>query len=448
MTSSSPTTTAERQSGVARARDYCRRSAVPYLATLIVSYMLAFQFNYLGGVLETDALVFKGQSPGIYVPLLLFPVAAALWLLYAGRPAKGWVLGFLGLLAFAWVVHLTITMAHGDMYTHAIWLYLPTLAMIALKSPGRADAWTAVVVVAWTAATLLVVTRLLEIVGWVPMFKIPDLSATEWEKQNYWLPFSGYLGLNGRWPGPFGFNDKTGFMSAIIVIVAVQRWRWSSLLLGAIGLLGVMLTGGRGPYLAVLTGLGVLLLFSPRVPLVSRIPAWLRLSAVGAGAVALAGYFAFFTTAGVTGRGAIWAGFLDLWQTSPFIGAGQSAIWQADGIVGAAMDAHSLYVQELTEYGIVGAIVQYGAVAVGLALALRSAARGWPGPLAIVVAYLLAGVTNLLHDGWIAHSAYTLLVIAAVLSAAGGTRQQHGQPVSDPSSEHTPSISEAPRSTP
>lgn len=209
-----------------------------------------------------------------------------------------------------------------------------------------------------------------------------------------------------------------------------------------------MLTGGRGPYLALVTGLGVLVLFSPRIPVLNRIPAWLRGASVAVGAVGLAGYFAFFTSAGVTGRGEIWAGFLDVWQTSPLFGAGQATIWNTGGIVGAAMDAHSLYIQELTEYGLVGITVQYAPVVLGLVLSLVAAARGWPGPLAIVTAYLLAGVTNLLHDGWIAHSAYTLLVIAAVLSAAGGTRQQHGQPVSDPSSEHTPSISEAPRSTP
>lgn len=409
-----------------RAWQYCRRSATPYLVALIASYMLAFQLNYLSGVLETDALAIKGQSPGIYIPIVLFPVAVVLWLAYRGRPARGWALTFLGLLAAAWLVHLAITFTHGDLYTHAIWLYLPVLAMIALKVPGRHDAWAGIVALAWLAALLIVTTRLLEILGWVPMFRIPDLLATEWEKQNYWLPFSGHLGLNGRWPGPFGFNDKTGFMSALIVIVAVQRWRWSSLLLGAVGLAGVMLTGGRGPYLAVLTGLGVLLLFSPRVPLVNRIPAWLRIAAVAAGALLLASYFAFFTAAGVTGRGRIWTGFLDLWQTSPVIGAGQTAIWNTDGVVGAAMDAHSLYVQELTEYGILGLAVQYAPVVIGLVLALVAAARGWPGPLAVVTAYLLAGVTNLLHDGWITHSTYTLMIVAAVLSAIGQPSRPSG----------------------
>ena len=180
-----------------------------------------------------------------------------------------------------------------------------------------------------------------------------------------------------------------------------------------------MLTGGRGPYLALVTGLGVLVLFSPRIPVLNRIPAWLRGASVAVGAVGLAGYFAFFTSAGVTGRGEIWAGFLDVWQTSPLFGAGQATIWNTGGIVGAAMDAHSLYIQELTEYGLVGITVQYAPVVLGLVLSLVAAARGWPGPLAIVTAYLLAGVTNLLHDGWMTHSTYTLMIVAAVLSAVG-----------------------------
>lgn len=83
------------------------------------------------------------------------------------------------------------------------------------------------------------------------------------------------------------------------------------------------------------------------------------------------------------------------------------------------MDAHSLYIQELAEYGVVGFAVQYGAVGLGLVIALASAARGWPGPLAIMAAYAIAGVTNLLHDGWLGHYTYTLMIITAVLSAAG-----------------------------
>jgi hypothetical protein len=63
-----------------------------------------------------------------------------------------------------------------------------------------------------------------------------------------------------------------------------------------------------------------------------------------------------------------------------------------------------------------------------------------------MVAYLIAGVTNLLHDGWMAHSTYTLMVIAAVLSAAGGIRRQKPDPSPEP--EPGSSLSEVPTSTP
>lgn len=388
------------------------------MSGLIITYMVGFHLDYVGGVMKTNALVMWGQSPMIYMPFLLLPAVAFLWILYEGRPAKGWALAFICMLGAAWLVHLLLIFVHGDMYTHATWLYLPTLAMVALKTPTRDEAWGAIVVMAWAAALLLVISRLLEILGLVPMFYIPNTGATEWEKENYWLPLSGYFGLNGRWPGPFGFNDKTGFFSALIAIVAIQRWRPSSLLLGAIGLLGVMLTGGRGPYLALLTGIAALAVFSQYMSLLRKIPVSIRVGSVALAVAVLGSYFAFFTTAGVTGRNTIWRGFLELWLSSPWTGVGQTGIWETGGIVGAAMDAHSLYVQELTEYGLLGFATQYAAVGLGLGIALFAAIRGWSGPLAVLAAYSVAAVTSVLHDGWITHSTYTLVVLVAVLSAA------------------------------
>lgn len=399
--------------------EYCRSSSIPYISSLIATYMVGFHFDYVGGVMKTTAFVMWGQSPVIYMPFVLLPAVVFLWIIYEGKPAKGWALAFICILGFAWLVHLLLVFVHGDMYTHATWLYLPTLAMFAIKAPTREDAWGAIVVLAWVAALLLVISRLLEILGLVPMFYIPNVGATEWEKENYWLPFSGYFGLNGRWPGPFGFNDKTGFFSALIAIVAIQRWRPSSLLLGAIGLLGVMLTGGRGPYLALITGIAALAVFSQHVSVLRKIPVSVRISTVALAVAVLGSYFAFFTTAGVTGRNTIWRGFLELWLSSPWTGVGQTGIWETGGIVGAAMDAHSLYVQEITEYGLLGLVTQYAAVGLGMGIALSAAIRGWSGPLAVLAAYAVAAVTSVLHDGWITHSTYTLMVIMAVLSAAG-----------------------------
>ena len=401
---------------------YLRSSPLPYIGVLAFSYMFAFHLNYMVGVTAPGSLEIKAQGPAIYVPWLILPIAVVLWLLYRGRPARGWALVFLGGLAFAWAVHLAITWTHGDLYPHTIWLFVPTLAMLALKAPDRDEAWTGVVLIAWVAAVFLLTTRLLEILSIVPMFDIPDVQATEWEKQNYWLPLSGYLGLDGRWPGPFGFNSKTGFVSAFILIVAIQRWRPSSLFLGAVGLLGVVLTGGRAPYLAAMAGVLVLVLFSPRLPLINRIPPWIKVILVGLGVGAVAAQFAFNTGAGTTGRQTFWTAFLDLWRESPWIGVGQVGIWESTGITRATMDAHSILIQELTKFGVVGFASIYLTIALGAVIALVAAARAWAGPLAVLTAYLVSGFTDVLHDGWMAHSTYSMLVILSVLSAAAHLR--------------------------
>lgn len=411
-----------------RMLDFLRSSPLPYLGVLAFSYMLGFHLNYMAGVTTPGALDLKSQSPAIYIPWLLVPLAAVLWLLYRGQRAKGWALVFLVGLGVAWVVHIAITMTHGDMYTHSVWLFLPTLAMIALKSPGREDAWTSVTLIAWIAAIFLLSTRILEIVNIVPMFNIPDVAATEWEKQNYFLPLSGYLGLDGRWPGPFGFNSKTGFISAFILIVAVQRWRLSSFFLGTVGLLGVVLTGGRAPYLAALAGLMVLVIFAPQIPLLKRVPPWIKVLVIAVSIGAVAAQFALFTTAGATGREGIWGAFLSLWRESPWIGVGQVGIWNSTGSARITMDAHSVFVQELTKYGVVGFITIYVPVLIGLGLALTAAARAWAGPMAVLAAYLISGFTDVLHDGWQTHSAYSILVILCVLSAAGQTKSARRTP--------------------
>jgi len=397
---------------------WLRESTVPYVGSLIFTVMLAYYLNYLSGLAGMPSLIFKAQSPGIYVPFVGFPISLVLWFICKAKPTSSVAARiFLIGLAAAWIVHLALIRLHGDMSINSIWLYLPVLAMLYFKTPTQRDGWAALVFMAWVAAVLLVLTRVLEILDAIPMFNIPDKPATEWEKQHYWLPLSGHLGIDGRWPGPFGFNAKTGFFSVFIVIVGVANWRRNSWLLVAIGGLGIVLTGGRGPYVALLAGILVLILLGQRFG-IQRIPMAVRLSLVVLGVAALAAKFAFFTSAGVTGREEFWSAFLELWRTSIWTGVGQEGIWNASGTVHAVMDAHSIYIQELTKYGLLGFIMLYGLLAFGLIISLISAARGWAAPLAIIVVYLVSGFTDLLHDGWQAQSTYSLMIIVAVLAAA------------------------------
>ena len=410
-----------------------RTSAVPYLTALMLSAMLAAWANYLSPLAFPEGLTVKGQALSIVVPLVGFPVALVLWFVYRGRPTRNpWLIVFLAAMAVTWVAQMIILRSHGDQLTHLVWLVLPILAMVALKAPDAGEAWKVVLVFAWSAVTMLVVTRLLEMTGAVPMFRI-ERWIIEWEKEQYWLPLSDLLGVDGRWPGPFGYNSKTGFVATLLVLIGLARLRWHSWVFVPVGVVVILLTGGRGAALSLAAGLFVLLIFATRGP-VARIPMALR-AAAGAAAVVAFGIFLLLSPLATTGRfgsSGIWAAFYDLWQTSPWLGVGQVGIL-ADPAASVSMEAHSLYLQVLTRFGVIGFAVQFATLLVALALAMWAAYRGLPWPLAILVAYFVASVTEVFQDGLVQVSFYTFLIILGAMASGSwvraGSLQDSSRPV-------------------
>ena len=264
---------------------------------------------------------------------------------------------------------------------------------------------------------ILVATRLLEVFDLVPVYPIAQW-IIDLEKETYWLPVSEALGVDGRWPGPFGFNSKTGFISTLLVLIGVARWSPSSLAFVPIGLLGILLTGGRGAALALAAGLLVLVVFAQRGP-VSRVPLVAR-ATIGAASVVAFGLYFFLSPTATTGRlgdGGIWQDFTDLWATSPWLGVGQTGIL-ADPRTAGTMEAHNLYIQELTRSGVVGFAFQFTVIGLGLALAAIAAYRGLAWPLALLTAYYVASMTEVFQDGWLTHSTYSLLIILCVTASA------------------------------
>jgi O-antigen ligase len=121
--------------------------------------------------------------------------------------------------------------------------------------------------------------------------------------------------------------------------------------------------------------------------------------------------------AGLTGRERIWPAFFELWQTSPLVGVGGSGISVSGGVTQEFGHAHSLYLDELARHGLIAFIVLFSALGLGLVIAARAAGRGAPGPLAVLVAYFVTGVTEPRND-WIEPSATGFLVILMVITAA------------------------------
>jgi len=374
--------------------------------------------NYLNPLIWPEGFTIRGQAPAIVIPIVLFPISVLLWLVYKGKRIQNpWAGAFLVGLGIAWVIHMVIIRDHGDQYPHTVWLFIPVLVMLFFKAPKYEECWTVILIFAWSAAFILVTTRVLEATNAIPMFRI-DPGIIEWEKERYWLPVSDLLGINGRWPGPFGYNSKTGFIGALLVLISIARWSKSSWVLLPLGLLVVLATASRGTWLALAAGLTVLVVFTTREP-IKRIPIAAR-AATFAVLVVLAGFAFLQNPVGTTGRsgpGGIWNNFLDLWSTSPWLGVGQVGIL-ADPDAGISMEAHNLFIQHLTRFGVIGLTTQYIVIAIAIGLVSLAAYRGGSWPLALVATYYTASLTEVFQDGWLQHSIYSLVIIITAIAAA------------------------------
>jgi len=186
-----------------------------------------------------------------------------------------------------------------------------------------------------------------------------------------------------------------------------------------------MATAGRMPYLTAAAGVFTVFFFGNN-RLVRRLPFGLRLTSVAA-AISFVGLYFLNSGTGSTGRlgdSGIWSGYLELWRGSPWIGVGQVGIWEAPARINYSIDAHSIYIQNLTLSGIAGFTGVFGALALGIFIAIRAASRGQALPLALIIMYLVGGATDVLHSSWTSHSPYTIFVILAVVGAGQVQRPQ------------------------
>jgi O-antigen ligase len=398
-------------------------SAAWYVNVLAVGSVLAQLANYLW----FEQPVLKGQAPNILAAYLAFLVALGLWLLLERRPlASRWLLAFLGAMALAWVAHLVLYRIHRDAFNYTALLYVPILAMFAIKPLRLDEAWRAVLAYAWATAAVLVLVRVLEMSG-VLAIKSQSAGVIAFDEERYFLPLNDLLGIDGRWPGPFGHNGDTAMMGALLIVIAFAHWTRASWVFLPVGAFTLLITSGRASMGAVAAGLIVMAMFISTGPL-SRVSRRLRMI-LGTCSLAFGAWFMYSWRAGLTGRDVIWPAFLELWQTSPIIGVGGSGIALSAGISEASRElttrfghAHSLYIDELARYGVLGFVTQLGALAIGVVIAAMAAGRGRPGPLGVLVAYFVTGITEP-RNVWIAPTVTGFLVILMVVTAAASLQE-------------------------
>ena len=388
-----------------------RSSAAYYLGVLATGIVLA----RFAGYLSPSEPLFKGQTAIILAFLCFFGIAAAAWLRLERRaPARRWLLAFLIAISFAWVVQLGLYRFHGDSFNYTALLFVPILAMVALKPPRAAEAWTAVLGFAWATTAVLFVTRLLEMSGLLEV-KQQSIWVVAFDEDRYFLPFNTWLGIDGRWPGPFGHNGDTAMIGALLLVIAFARWTRASWAFLAAGALTLLITDGRASIGAAAAGILLIAMFTTSGYL-SRFPRTWRIIC-GAALMSFGAMYMFVRPAGLTGREQIWPAFFDLWKTSPITGVGGSGIAVSGGITQEFGHAQSLYLDEHARHGLIAFIVLFSALGLGLLIAARAAGLGAPGPLAVLVAYFVTGVTEP-RNSWIEPSVTGFLVILMVITAA------------------------------
>lgn len=384
-------------------------SALPYLFTLVAGVLVARFSSY---ILREGPLI-KAQPPTIYISYIFFALAIILWLLYKGKRSRVLALNIVYLLIVIFLfVRIALTYVHEDNYNHLVWLYPVLLLMLYLKAPSWEEIWASLQFLAVLIAIVMVISYFSELIGFVEPFAKNE-SRIEFERTSYWLPLDGFIGVDGRWTGPFTHN-RTGLAAAFVLIIVSAKWtRWSYFLV-PIGVFFTLITFVRGSLLALLAGFGVLILFSS-LPVIRRIPKAVRwlIVAIGVGSVFI---FYVFSGTGLTGRDQIWSGYLDQWRTSPILGVGQYDLDVGNDGTIEFVDAHNLFIDELSRNGVIGLVGLLLVIFLSVAIMIRAANRGFAGPLAIMSVYIVGSSSDLqadlIHMGLI-----SMLVVLATASA-------------------------------
>ena len=396
-----------------------RTSAAWYLSTLAVGIVLARASGYFW--FETTLV--WGQPVTVVVQRFFVGVAVVLWgILESRERAKGLFLSFLIVFALAWFIHFGLFRFHGDAFNYTAVLYVPIILMVSLKPPRFTEGLTSLNTFAWSVTGVILGTLVAFFAG-IADPKPQSSNVVAFDEARYWLPLNDAVGIDGRWTGPFSHNGDTAMMGALLVVIAFVKWRKSSWVYLGTGILTLSLTFGRASIGAALVGLLVIAIFSNRGILAS-VPRWLRIVAVGL-LLSLAAIFLYSRPAGLTGRDSFWAAFLDLWLTAPFVGVGSSGVAESGGITQQWGHAHSMYIDELARYGLLGLGSQLAAIAMGLVIVGMAAGRGFPGPLAISVTYLIVAITEP-RNSWIHPTVISLLILLTVAVASSFLTREKG----------------------
>jgi hypothetical protein len=407
---------------------------IPYPAVLAVGFAFAVYGQYTWQYFTPSLPTVRTHSPGVWIAGLAFVIAGLIWLLAPWRRPQGrWIEAFLAVTLAGWLVRVGLAAFHGDAFDLTVWLYPLLVIMLWTKFPDVGALRSSLLGLGWAGSLLLVWTRVSEISGVVPMAPVaPDL--VDFEIRNYWLPLSGFLGPEGRWPGPMGGTAFTGALGALLLVLAIALKCKSSWVFGSIGFLALLLTSSRGAIAGAGVGIAVAVLFGQ-----SRLVGnW---SFRKRGAVAFVGALAVMALVvqrnfTLTGRTSFWFDFLELWRDSPIFGVGQSGYLDGPESTAVSGTAHSFYIDELARNGLLGFVFLVLGFAIAFLLAVNAARVKASGPLALILTLFVIGLVNT-PFGWLSPSFLWLYYFLGVLWAGSlceKEKHESGSAMNNPNS--------------
>lgn len=396
-------------------RQYLRTSGAPYLSALLVTVVLSQFAQYLW---PTTA-IFRGQNAGIVIDFVGFAIAVLLWWYY--RPSGSWPPEFawlIGAWAALWVVTIVLSVFHSDLFNLTAILVPPTLAMLWLKKPSLPATFAAGDVFAFSLIAIAVASQLLDLV---------DIKALHYEGWNRWPLLTDITGPIGRWEGPFGNVNYAGPIGVFLLVFGLLRPSWRRILYVVTGAVIILLCDSRSAVFACAVGIAALIAFTPRLS-IWHTPIWLRIAAPVSVIVSFTGYiFAIDPTLNL--RTPVWETFLSQWTTSPITGVGATGIQAAinDGTLQSwANHGHSLAIDPLTRYGIIG-LLAVAAVVVATGIISSKAARtGFAAPVVLFATFVAGGISEDLVDWRYLGVQAVPVMLVGLLGAAWLAQERRG----------------------
>lgn len=412
----------------ARAPGARLRASGAYLIALALTPVLTAMAHHIWPTEPT----FRGQPPAVFVACVGLIVAIALWA--TGRPAwhhppavRWSPVARAVLIAFAvlWAVTLGLSLLHGDLFDVTAFVPPVVLAMLWFEPPTRVaalralDAWgLGIVVIAITAMALDfaglriiapqgVIRWPLELIG---LFGMDPAATVPVEQINACTICYGYV---GRWEGPFGNVNIAGPIGATVLMLGLLRFGWRRWVMAVSGAIIVVLSDSRTALIAIAFACLAWVLSAHTIG-AWRVRTWSRWVALAIAAVVAVGYVGIIDR-NLNLRTEVWGAFVRAWPASPWLGVGQSGIDRmvSEGALpGWATHGHSMLIDALLRYGLLGMVLTLVTLALLVSVAVRAARRREVLPIVLISAAIGAGLTEDLMD-W----RYWSIAIAPVLLA-------------------------------